>query len=79
MKCPKCDAEGTLVYSEYFQYSVDRKVLKDGRLARKSKKSYSSSEEWGSVTCSACGAYFTTETRGDGGVGLDEDGRIYFT
>ena len=61
MICPVCGADNTIQYTSVEQYGRVFKVNKDGKISRRSKLEYIGPEEWGIITCSACGAYWTDQ------------------
>lgn len=57
MKCPQCNAKGTLTLSYMFQISHDYKIKRDGTLPKKYMRSGEHSMEWSIITCSNCDFY----------------------
>lgn len=51
MKCPICGEENTLIVNYLFQYSMEHKIRKDGKVSKKYKVVDNGSEETGVLTC----------------------------
>lgn len=64
MKCPQCNAEGTLTISFMYQISHDYKIKRDGTLPKKYKISGEHTLEWSCINCSNCGMC-ATDVNGD--------------
>lgn len=63
MKCPKCNAEGTLTISFVYQITHDYKIKRDGTLPKKYTKSKENTLEWSCIECSNCD-YYATDVNG---------------
>lgn len=59
-RCPQCG--GAIIVSELYQYSLDYKVLKSGKLSKKYKRFDGGSMDCGIAFCEKlCGAEWSSE------------------
>lgn len=77
MKCPICKKVDTLKIQYMYQYALENKILKNGAIskARPIRKNIGS-EEWSAVTCTNCGAFWSSADC-DNGYNL-QGGHIHF-
>lgn len=78
MKCPKCKKKGTLYLQSMYQIGLEQKVLNNGKLSKRIKKTKPMSEDWSLVYCSDCGFctnsnQWTSYRFVDGVLVIDED------
>ena len=62
MKCPKCGKEGTLKHQSMYQYALETRVLKNGKLSsEKPKRVDIGPEDWSCIYCDNCGSFWGRE------------------
>ncbi len=76
MICPKCGKVDSLVLSDYYQISHDYRILKNGKVSKRFKRSSEHTEEWSAVTCNECGSQWSSVVNGKGGFYISDDGTI---
>ena len=59
IRCPKCNAKGTLTFGSVYQVCHEHHICLDGRISKRYKKTPEYSEEWNYVCCSVCGMHIT--------------------
>ena len=63
MICPKCGAKGTMIFGSVYQVCREHHICRDGRIAKRYKKTPELSEEWNYVNCTNCGLHMTGHAR----------------
>lgn len=64
LRCPKCGAIGSLVFQNIQQGAYEHKVLKNGKISKRSKYVHIGPEEWSLLRCTNCnGTWFDTDIK----------------